>query len=86
MSDNITPIRPTPKPRRQKRAARQEGLLLRDSAEGEGFTTLDLVNGLYGVCKAADQLVVSTADINIANELVMAAKILSSILASRVEI
>jgi hypothetical protein len=80
--DNITPIRggideePEPEAKRV--------LPLRDdSSDSDGFTTLDLVNGLHGVCLALDELFNDQADINHAHELAMAAKILSAMLADR---
>jgi hypothetical protein len=60
--------------------------MLRESGPYDGFTTLDVINGLHGVCFAADQIVQAQSDIDIAQELNMATKILSSILAGRVEI
>jgi hypothetical protein len=53
---NVTPIKP-PTRSQMRRAIARKGLLLRDSAESENFTTLDLVAGTAGVCEALDQLV-----------------------------
>jgi hypothetical protein len=76
---NVTPIRP-----RLKRP--KQGLLLRDSDDGDGFTTLDLVNGLQAVCVAIDASAGGTHDTDFVHRLAMAAKILSTMLADRVEI
>ena len=62
-TDNVTsidarrPPRPSTKPagRRANRVQGQDGLLLRESGDDEGFTTLDLVNGPQDVCVAVDQ-------------------------------
>jgi hypothetical protein len=92
---DVTPIRgessggspPAPpkarRPRRKKGAG--SGLLLRESDKGEGFTTMDVVNGLHGVCFAAQQLVQGEDDINVSQQLHIAAMILSSILEDRIE-
>ena len=53
-SDNVTPIRPPSGPhgpqrgktRRPRLKRPKSGVILRDSDDGDGFTTLDLVNGL----------------------------------------
>jgi hypothetical protein len=86
--DNVTPIRAPlvtelaakPRLRRPKK-----GLLLRGSDDGDGFTTLDLVNGLHAVCEALDGSA-GTADTDFVCGLAMAAKVLSSMVADRVEI
>ena len=90
-SQNVTPIRPPSgpqgpagKPRRARLKRPREGLLLRDSNDGEGFSTLDLVYGLQGVCVAIDAS--SRHDTDFVHRLSMAAKILSTMLADRVEI
>jgi hypothetical protein len=60
MSDKVVPIRlmgkpPGPpvasKPRRARRV-KKEGLQLTESDEFDGFSTLDVMNGLHGVCQA----------------------------------
>lgn len=82
--DNITPIRgideesPSTTDRRALR-------LRDDSSDSDGFTTLDLVNGLQGVCYALDQIA-GESDAELIHRLSMAAKILSTMLADRVEI
>jgi hypothetical protein len=92
-ADNVTPIRsaggpprmPSRPPTRQRRP-KINGLLLSESDEFDGYSTLDVVNGLHGVCLALDQLPGSEDSIIQYGELGMAAKILSAILANRVEI
>lgn len=73
-----------PAPRRARRAPKQ-GLFLRDAEESDGFTALDLVNGLNGVCIALDAMA-GEADKDLTARLAMAAKILSILLADRVEL
>jgi hypothetical protein len=90
--DNVTPIRApsvtdlgTAKSRRARLRRPKKGLLLRDSDDTDGFTTLDLVNGLQAVCEALDGSA-GTADTDFVCGLAMAAKVLSSMVADRVEI
>jgi hypothetical protein len=83
-TSNVTPIRP-PKKERPKRAAKQKGLLLRDSDESDRFTTLDLVNGLQAVCYALDQNAGYAPDIDFIHRLSMAANVLATMVADRVE-
>lgn len=71
-------------PRRARRAPKH-GLRLRDSEESDGFTALDLVNGLNGVCVALDAMA-GEATPDLTQRMVMAAKILSILLADRVEL
>jgi hypothetical protein len=73
-----------PRPRRARRAPKQ-GLFLRDSAESDGFSTLDIVNGLNGVCTALDAMA-GNEDQDFVHRLAMASKILSALLADRVEL
>lgn len=67
-----------------KRAQKPKPLVLRGSSESDGFTTLDALSGLHGVCTALDELFSDRADINHAHNLVMAANVLSTILINRV--
>jgi hypothetical protein len=70
-------------------ASRKEkgALLLRASHENEGFTTLDLVAGLHGVCEALDdQVGTCSLDFGAVQRLSMAARVLSSMVNDRVEI
>jgi hypothetical protein len=71
-------------PRRKAKAT--PGLLLRDTNEDADYTTLDVVTALRGVCVAADTLVTAESDIDVAQQLNMASKILSSILYDLVEV
>jgi hypothetical protein len=77
------PDEPTKKPR--VRRAKRRGLLLAESDEFDGFSALDLVTGLHGVCTALDQLAGSEQSLDQFAELSSAAKILSSIVQNRVE-
>jgi hypothetical protein len=63
-------------------------LKLTRSKEGEGFTTLDAVNGLQGVCRAIDMAAVDDGcrDIEFVGRLAQAAKVLSDMVAERVEV
>lgn len=92
-NDNVTPIRPPAGPKGPTKKARGERLRrpdkflrLRESNESDGFTTLDLVNGLNGVCIALDESAGGTHDSDSVHRLSMAAKILSTMVADRVEI
>jgi hypothetical protein len=85
---NITPIGsgggepPTvaaSRPRRQ----RPPSLRLSESEEHDGYTTTDVVNGLHGVCLALD-MAWDSYDIE-QHDLATAARVLASILQSRVE-
>jgi hypothetical protein len=82
---NVTPIRPPKRERPKREAKRQVGLVLRESGEFDGFTTLDLVAGTAGVCQALDQLA-GEHDPDLVHRLSMAATILSTMLSDRVEI
>jgi hypothetical protein len=96
MNASITPIRggytqppgTGGKPPRRPRPPKRNGLHLSASDDGEGFGTLDVVNGLHGVCLALDAEAAShsCSDINYVADLAMAARVLSSILQNRVEI
>ena len=68
--------------------AETPGLRLRQSNEEDGFTTLDVINGLRGVCVALDDYVATNScpDVDQAANLSMAANVLSAIIADRVEI
>jgi hypothetical protein len=66
--------------------AQRKGLLLRDSDESDGFSTLDLVNGLQGVCHALDQSIGQSFDIDYVQRLSMAANVLATMVADRVEV
>jgi hypothetical protein len=47
----------------ETKRAKKEGLMLRDdSAAFDGFSTLDIVNGLHGVCAALDADVASNSN------------------------
>ena len=92
---NVTPIRangggpapPKPPRRRRQSAARPPGVRLRDSDEFDGYSTRDVINGLHGVCCTLDEAIGSQScrDINYLADLSMAAKVLSSIVANRVD-
>ena len=88
-TDNVTPIRanggpppsgPTTKPRRPRR--KPPGLTLSESGEYDGFSTLDVLNGLHGVCEALNTGYFEN-DVEISSELHIVAKVLSSILQNR---
>lgn len=89
---NITPLRSggggssSGTPPKKGRSARKPkaGLLLFESDEFDGFTTQDVVNALHGVCEALDHIVVDYAEPDLAAELSIAAKVLSSIVQRRV--
>lgn len=93
--DNVTPIRSgdagSPaggKPPRRRRPPTIKMQKLRDDTrDDDGFSTLDCINGLRGVCTALDELVVTqdTGDNNLIADLCQAAKVLSSLLGDRVE-
>jgi hypothetical protein len=72
--------------RARARRTKKDYLHLLQSDEFDGFSTLDLVNGLHGVCEALDSLPGAERSIEQYCELSMAAKTLSSILQHRVEI
>lgn len=97
MTATITPIRGSetqppgdgPKPPRGRKRARKviaDYLKLRESDDGEGFTTLDLVEGLAGVCRALDDAAVTDGcrNTNLVCNLAQAAKVLSDMAANRV--
>lgn len=90
---NVIPIRSgddsssaTPPPKKSRGTPKPKaGLLLFESGEFDGFTTQDVVNALHGVCSALDRLAVDyPGDNGIVSELSIAAKVLSSIVQSRV--
>ena len=88
---NVTPISaansssaPTALKKLRRRAKPKAGLLLFESGEFEGFSTQDVVNGLHGVCLALEHLTVDYSERDLAAELSIAAKILSSIVQRRV--
>lgn len=90
---NVTPIRSgdngsgTLMPPKKDRKPRKPkaGLLLFESGEFDGFTTQDVVNALHGVCSALDLLAVSyTGHYETVGELSTAAKVLSSLVQTRV--
>ena len=93
-TDNVTAIRedtskrPTPAGRTGLTAKQKaEGsLLLCGSDEFDGFSTLDLVAGLNGVCQAIDMLAGECDDRDVIHRLGMASKILSTMVNRRVEI
>jgi hypothetical protein len=91
-ADNVTPIHsggtPPERPRRRPRERVRLYLKLTHSKEDEGFTTLDVVNGLRGVCRALDLAAVdsSCSDIDHVGDLAMAARVLSEMVGDRVEI
>ena len=58
-------------------------LKLSESDEGTEFTTLDVVNGLHGVCVALDDAVVNEFNKDNAEYLAQAAKVLSTIVRDR---
>ena len=69
MADNVTP---------------RIGVKLAESEPGTGFSTLDVINGLHGVCVALDTCVVTNGDTSDnAQYLVQAAKVLSRIIQDR---
>jgi hypothetical protein len=87
-TDNVTPIRPgeqppSPPKKPRTRRAKPTGLLLAESEEGDGFSTLDVLNALYGICVALDTGHFER-DINVNGNMQTAAKILATILANRV--
>jgi hypothetical protein len=66
-------------------SAHAPGLVLRESEPDEGFSTLDLVNGPQGVCQALDELCADQHDTDHVFRMAMAANVLSTMLANRVE-
>lgn len=89
---NVTPIRSggdtsgTGGTAKKPRAPRKPkaGMVLFESGEFEGFSTENVLDGLHGVCVALDQLDMTTSDPDLASELAIAARVLSSILQRRV--
>jgi hypothetical protein len=81
--DQKPPDEPTKKTR--VRRVKRRGLLLAESDEFDGFSALDLVSGLHGVCTALDELDGSERSLDQYAELSTAAKILSSIVQNQVE-
>jgi hypothetical protein len=79
-SENLTPIRP-PATKRRSRGPKI-GLSLSESDEFAGFSSLDLVNGLNGVCVALDESIVNGGG-NHACQLVQAAVVLSAMVQDR---
>src|SRR5258708_18076909 len=61
--------------------------LLDDTRDRDGFSTLDVINGLRGVCCALDQAAAteSCREVDLVCDLSMAAQVLSSMLGDRVE-
>lgn len=95
MTDNVIKLSdrrsgggPPPPKTRRPRKKQKNGLRLCESDEHDGYSTLDVVNGLHGVCCAIDAEAASNScrDIDYVANLAMAAKVLSSTLANRVEI
>jgi hypothetical protein len=94
MTATVTPIRSGdtqppgqgPKPPKRPRKPRSDVLKLRGRDGNEGFTTLDLINGLRGVCRALDDVCVNHGGIeaDFAADLAMAARALSEIIGNRV--
>lgn len=78
------PPAPRIKTRKSKPLAQPKGLTLRfgDSAQ-DGFTTLDLIDGLQGVCAALDDSAMYADQLNNTHQLAMAAKALSAMLVGR---
>ena len=83
MADNVTSIRPTEKPRKPRVIKERIGVKLRESDEGEDFSTLDVVNGLHGVCIALDGAIIDQFNPDNAEYLVQAAKVLSTMMRDR---
>jgi hypothetical protein len=91
-TDNVTPIRAngggqppsglTTKPRRSRR--KPPGLTLSSSREDDGFSTLDVLNGLHGVCTALNTGYFEN-DVDTSAQLQQAALVLSAILQNRVQ-
>ena len=91
--DSVAPIQSggdLPPPRKSRAPKRKDKnyLYLRAFRDGEGFTTLDLINGLSGVCQAFDEFAVndSCRDKEAVINLSMAAKVLADLVANRVEV
>jgi hypothetical protein len=83
MADNVTPIRPPERLRKSRRSKERIGVKLTESEPETGFCTLDVVNGLHGICVALDESVVSNSNFNNTEYLVQAAKVLSAIIQDR---
>jgi hypothetical protein len=66
----------------KRRAPRTAGQVLLRQADGEGFQTNDVINGLHGICEVLDERA-DDLDISVIHELSTAAKVLSSILQNR---
>jgi hypothetical protein len=60
-----------------------KGLTLRFGGSEDGFTTLDLIDGLQGVCAALDASAMYRDKLDHTHQLAMAAKALSAMLAGR---
>jgi hypothetical protein len=67
----------------KKAGAQRVGVILAQSEEGCEFTTLDVVNGLHGVCVALDGAIVNAYNPKNAEYLVQAAKVLSTMVRDR---
>jgi hypothetical protein len=90
-ADNVTPLRPQAgpklpphpptKPRRARRAL--PGVRLAESGEFDGFSTLDVINALHGVCQALD-VAFDNVDVS-QQELATVARVVASIVQSRVD-
>ena len=77
----VTTLRPRAKPRQVRKP--KPGVQLIESEEHEGFQTLDVINGLHGICEALDERA-EDFSMDTIQELAISAKILSSILRRRV--
>lgn len=88
-AENVTAIRPDAAPPRDPPAETRRprrppaGVRLSESGEFDGFMTIDVLNGLHGVCLALD-LVTDASDFD-QGELATAARVLASILQNRVD-
>lgn len=65
------------------RLAARSGRTLDQAADLEGFSTLDIVNGLRGVCGALDALAGNATDVDGIQDLATASRVLSAMLADR---
>jgi len=87
--DNVTPIRsgappPPATPGKLRKRRAKPGLVLSQGGAHDGYTTLDALYGLHGVCQV---LSLHGDDNDVEDgELAAAAHVLASILRSRVEL